>query len=61
MYFATYPGSVGSGTAYWMTGALDDFRFVVGEAIYTSDFTPPAAINTTMVIENGVIVQLPDN
>jgi len=55
MYFATYPGTVGHPSAYWMNGRIDDFRFIVGEALYTEAFTLAAPSQAALVIENGVI------
>ena len=31
------------GTGFYHNGKMDDFRFVVGEPVYTAAFTPPAA------------------
>lgn len=30
-------------TSWWWDGYLDDFRITKGEALYTSDFTPPSS------------------
>ena len=55
MFFATYPGTIGSGTAYWINGSIDDFRFIVGEALYTSNFTAPTSVQQVLTIENGIV------
>jgi hypothetical protein len=35
-------------TAYGMTGLIKDFRYVIGTAVYTSEFTPPTASLTAI-------------
>lgn len=55
LYFATYPGAVGDGANYWMNGRIDDFRFIVGEALYTAPFDLPASATPGLIVEDGVI------
>ena len=57
MYFSTYPGAVGA-NGYYMTGRLDDFRFLVGQALWTSGFAPPAPTRRTLTITNGMVTAI---
>lgn len=59
LYISTYPGSVGNSSAYFMNGAIDDFRIHVGQAIYTANFTPPEGRSAAvMTIVNGMITDV---
>lgn len=63
LYFSAYPGDPTNTSAYWMHGNLDDVRFTVGKALWTSAFTPPTGIGPATVrkqvtVRDGVVVSM---
>ena len=40
-------GKLRSSTDYGMQGFVDDFRMIIGMALYTENFTPPTAAHPT--------------